>query len=98
MMLRYSIRRNCSAVCSPIAVSIASFMLLKIGAASSAGPSAADERAIGLGEFHQLLELPPIDEIANLIDDGIRDEHRSPIADEALNDERQADDRKDAGS
>ena len=31
--------RNCSAVCSPIAVSIASFMLLKLGARLRAGLS-----------------------------------------------------------
>ncbi len=37
MMFRYSIFRNCSAVCSPTAVSIASFMLLKLGARFSAG-------------------------------------------------------------
>src|SRR6185437_3912484 len=39
MMLRYSMRRNCSAVCSPIEVSIASFMAANEGARLSAGLS-----------------------------------------------------------
>ena len=40
MTLRYSIRRNWSAVCSPIEVSIASFIAAKLGARFSAGFSA----------------------------------------------------------
>ena len=42
MMFRYSMRRNFSAVSSPMAVSIASFMLLKLGARFRAGFSALE--------------------------------------------------------